>query len=659
MNVTDEGEAESATAQTSGAPWPSPTRSVVDGAPAAALPARESAATSAAAARRQRWGRLAFVPRPALKHRRPVVELERAAPVRVRSRSCPGPVSGRPRRSWSALRLRRRSSRSRLGFASPTRRPSCASRSRPACALIALLASYLVLGRFLRARHLDSLVLAASLGVLSCASLVAAAMLAFPPSEDGRIVCERGDGDRGDHARGLGVRAAAPAGAARNEVLALGAATGLLVVVVGGALALIDHLFPPGAVELARNAEHPHLESARGAARGRVGGDGRVPRRGRRLRPAAAVRRRLVLLVPRRRRDARRARAARLHPVRVRRRRARPRRRRLPRALLRGAARRRRARDRRVLARGWRRPPCSRSGGGSRATCTTGSRRSWPSSAVARRGSRRRATRRRARSRPSAERALGDSRRAIAALTRPLDQPLDEVLTEAVEEVASRYDVRLDLAFEPGVRVAADAREALVRIACEAVSNAARPRAREGRPRLARRRRRRPLRRRRRRRRLRSRGAELVAVRDRDHARARAGRRRLVPAPLRARPRHRAGGGVPMTTLTACARARADRRRPCADALRRARGARGERPLRGLRRGGRRRGRGRGGRARAARAVRPRHPHAGRRRRRGLGDLRAPARDEDRDAHRLGRRRRPLRRAPRRRRRLPAQGRPT
>jgi signal transduction histidine kinase len=74
----------------------------------------------------------------------------------------------------------------------------------------------------------------------------------------------------------------------------------------------------------------------------------------------------------------------------------------------------------------------------------------------------------------SAERALGDSRRAIAALTRPLDQPLDEVLTEAVSEVASRYHVELDLEFEPGVNVPSDAREALVRIACEAVSNAAR-----------------------------------------------------------------------------------------------------------------------------------------------------------------------------------------
>src|SRR5262245_29008433 len=57
-----------------------------------------------------------------------------------------------------------------------------------ACALIALLASYLVVGRFLRTRHVDSLVLAASLGVLACASLVAAGLLAFPPSEGGRLV---------------------------------------------------------------------------------------------------------------------------------------------------------------------------------------------------------------------------------------------------------------------------------------------------------------------------------------------------------------------------------------------------------------------------------------------------------------------------------------
>src|SRR5262245_65315582 len=57
-----------------------------------------------------------------------------------------------------------------------------------ACALIALLASYLVLGRFLRERHLDSLVLAAGLGMLACASLAEATLLALPPSENGRVI---------------------------------------------------------------------------------------------------------------------------------------------------------------------------------------------------------------------------------------------------------------------------------------------------------------------------------------------------------------------------------------------------------------------------------------------------------------------------------------
>jgi signal transduction histidine kinase len=74
----------------------------------------------------------------------------------------------------------------------------------------------------------------------------------------------------------------------------------------------------------------------------------------------------------------------------------------------------------------------------------------------------------------SAERALTESRRAIAALTRPLDEPLDEVLAQAVEEVAQRTGARLELELDPGIEVAGPAREALVRIACEAVANAAR-----------------------------------------------------------------------------------------------------------------------------------------------------------------------------------------
>jgi signal transduction histidine kinase len=74
----------------------------------------------------------------------------------------------------------------------------------------------------------------------------------------------------------------------------------------------------------------------------------------------------------------------------------------------------------------------------------------------------------------SAERALADSRRAIAALTRPLDEPLDQVLAQAVEEVASRSGVDVALELDPSADAKPAAREALVRIACEAVTNAAR-----------------------------------------------------------------------------------------------------------------------------------------------------------------------------------------
>ena len=74
----------------------------------------------------------------------------------------------------------------------------------------------------------------------------------------------------------------------------------------------------------------------------------------------------------------------------------------------------------------------------------------------------------------SADRALTDSRRAIAALTRPIDEPLDVVLVQAVEEVASRTDTAVDFDLEPDVRVDPHVREELVRIACEAVANAAR-----------------------------------------------------------------------------------------------------------------------------------------------------------------------------------------
>ena len=74
----------------------------------------------------------------------------------------------------------------------------------------------------------------------------------------------------------------------------------------------------------------------------------------------------------------------------------------------------------------------------------------------------------------AAERALDESRRVIATLTRPLDEPLDVVLSEAVKGVADRVGATVALALDPGVHVAADVREALVRIAREAVTNAAR-----------------------------------------------------------------------------------------------------------------------------------------------------------------------------------------
>jgi signal transduction histidine kinase len=342
-----------------------------------------------------------------------------------------------------------------------------------ACALIALLASYLVLGRFLRARHVDSLVLAASLGVLSCASLIAAGLLVFPPSENGRFIVATATAIG---ALMLAASAFAPQRTlrrGRRDALTLVAATTLLVVVVGGGLVALDLVFPPGSLELVHDGKHAHLEShvallvagtiamlafvvaavafarrqriesdsffgflAVGAMLGAIAqldyilfasADGDLVRVGDVFRALFYA----VLLV--------------------------------------GAAR--------EIGEYWRRLA---------QTAVLEERRRIARDLhdgvtqellyIARRATRLAASGdEKAREiQASAERAIGDSRRAIAALTRPLDQPLDEVLTEAVEEVAARYDVQLDLAFDPAVSVDADAREALVRIACEAVSNAAR-----------------------------------------------------------------------------------------------------------------------------------------------------------------------------------------
>ena len=74
----------------------------------------------------------------------------------------------------------------------------------------------------------------------------------------------------------------------------------------------------------------------------------------------------------------------------------------------------------------------------------------------------------------TAERALDEARRAIAALTRDVEEPLELTLTQAAEEVASRAGAVVRSSVESGGRVDPAAREQLVRIVREAVTNAIR-----------------------------------------------------------------------------------------------------------------------------------------------------------------------------------------
>jgi signal transduction histidine kinase len=74
----------------------------------------------------------------------------------------------------------------------------------------------------------------------------------------------------------------------------------------------------------------------------------------------------------------------------------------------------------------------------------------------------------------AAERGLDEARRAIAALTRAVDEPLDVALAQAAEEVAGRAGARVRLSLDPAADVPATTREALLRIVREAVTNATR-----------------------------------------------------------------------------------------------------------------------------------------------------------------------------------------
>jgi signal transduction histidine kinase len=72
------------------------------------------------------------------------------------------------------------------------------------------------------------------------------------------------------------------------------------------------------------------------------------------------------------------------------------------------------------------------------------------------------------------ERARLEARRVISASAAPSSQPFEVALAEATTEVAERYHVELDLDLTSDIRLPAPRREAFVRIACEAVTNAAR-----------------------------------------------------------------------------------------------------------------------------------------------------------------------------------------
>jgi len=74
----------------------------------------------------------------------------------------------------------------------------------------------------------------------------------------------------------------------------------------------------------------------------------------------------------------------------------------------------------------------------------------------------------------SAARALDETRRAMTALTVPPDEALATALRRTASEVGDRYDVPVELSLDETVAVPPGTREQLVRIAREAVSNAAR-----------------------------------------------------------------------------------------------------------------------------------------------------------------------------------------
>ena len=76
--------------------------------------------------------------------------------------------------------------------------------------------------------------------------------------------------------------------------------------------------------------------------------------------------------------------------------------------------------------------------------------------------------------RKAVERARLESWRVVSGLTTPCVEPVEVALAEAVAEVAERFHIGLQLDIASGAKISAVREDALLRIACEAVANAAR-----------------------------------------------------------------------------------------------------------------------------------------------------------------------------------------
>ena len=74
----------------------------------------------------------------------------------------------------------------------------------------------------------------------------------------------------------------------------------------------------------------------------------------------------------------------------------------------------------------------------------------------------------------AAERALDESRRAITALFAPVDESLEAAMVQTVEEVANRVGTRAEIEIDPHITLQSDSKEALLRVVREAVTNASR-----------------------------------------------------------------------------------------------------------------------------------------------------------------------------------------